>query len=221
MRKILSDYYIKGEGVEIGALHKPLDVNKNTKVTYIDRLDKKTLREHYPELNGLEFHVDVVDNGELLHTIENNSQDFIIANHFIEHCKNPIGTIDNHLSKIKTGGFLYYAIPDKDYTFDKQRYLTSFEHLLTDDILEHDKECKEDFEHYKEYATRFKELTKEQQLERAKKLFDMDYSIHYHVWSFNSFLDVLQKIGLFLNHKIKVECIVRTGVEFIVIIKKL
>ena len=60
------------------------------------------------------------------------SQDFIIANHFLEHTENPIGTIETHLGKLKPGGVLFYAVPDKRYTFDFRRPVTPIEHMVAD-----------------------------------------------------------------------------------------
>ncbi len=79
--------------------------------------------------------LDSIDDGETLSTISDDSLDFIIANHFLEHCENPIGTIRNHLKKVKTGGILLYVIPEKTYTFDKERTLTEFNHLIDDDVV--------------------------------------------------------------------------------------
>lgn len=45
------------------------------------------LREHYSELSSLDLViVDIICDGEKLEKIENDSQDFVIANHFFEHC---------------------------------------------------------------------------------------------------------------------------------------
>jgi SAM-dependent methyltransferase len=73
-----------------------------------------------------------VNDGELLLSFEPESVDFIVANHFLEHCEDPIGTIENHLSKLRPGGVLFYAIPDKRYTFDFRRPRTSLSHLIVD-----------------------------------------------------------------------------------------
>ena len=42
------------------------------------------------------YQVDVVDDGETLATVAGGDrQDFIVANHFLEHTENPIGTIEH------------------------------------------------------------------------------------------------------------------------------
>ena len=96
---------LRGGGVEIGALHQPMPLPPGAGVTYVDRMTVEELRAHYPELAELELTpVDVVDDGERLATFEDESVDFVVANHFLEHCENPIGTIETHLRKLRPGG---------------------------------------------------------------------------------------------------------------------
>ncbi|HOK40462.1 MAG TPA: hypothetical protein PLD27_05420 [bacterium] len=122
-----SYFYLKGEGIEIGTLHNPLKVNKEIcSVKYIDKKNVNELIKNYPEINHSDLaKVDIIDDGEYLSEILDESQDFIIASHFLEHCKNPILTIKAHLKKLKKNGILYYVVPDKRYTFDKNRKLTT------------------------------------------------------------------------------------------------
>jgi predicted SAM-dependent methyltransferase len=83
-------------------------------VNYIDRLSSGELQNHYPDLDLAKLvPIDVIDNGETLSTVEDDSLDFIVANHFLEHCENPIGAIRNHLKKIKPGGDSFLHNPGK------------------------------------------------------------------------------------------------------------
>ena len=83
-RGAIADIYIKGAGIEIGALHSPLPVPKQAKVKYVDRMSVADLRKHYPEKKTSNLvAVDIVDNGETLAMLANDSQDFVIANHFL------------------------------------------------------------------------------------------------------------------------------------------
>ena len=128
-RENIADLDLQGQGIEIGALHHPLVVPKDVKVLYVDRMSVADLRKQYPELNDLPLiEADILANGEDLETIADNTQDFVIANHFIEHCQDTIGTIENMLRVLKPGGILYSAIPDKRGSFDIDRDVTSIEH---------------------------------------------------------------------------------------------
>jgi len=114
-------------------LHSPLAVSAKASVRYFDKWVKEDLYNKYPELPKEDIVVpDVVDNGEGLSKFPNGSLDFIIANHFIEHCENPIGTISNFFDRLRPGGIVYMAVPDKRFTFDKNRESTSTDHLRND-----------------------------------------------------------------------------------------
>ncbi len=83
--------YLIGQGIEIGALSAPLATLPLVKVDYLDRLIAPQLRQQYPELETYPLvPVDILDDGKSLKTVKNNSQDFIIAHHFLEHCQDPI-----------------------------------------------------------------------------------------------------------------------------------
>ena len=132
-RAELAAEFLRGAGVEIGALHQPMPVPGGAGVTYVDRMTVEDLRAHYPELAELPLtRVDVVDDGERLETFEDESVDFMVANHFLEHCEDPIGTIETHLRKLRPGGVLFYAVPDKRYTFDFRRPRTTLAHVIAD-----------------------------------------------------------------------------------------
>jgi 2-polyprenyl-3-methyl-5-hydroxy-6-metoxy-1,4-benzoquinol methylase len=150
------------------------------------------LRNIYPELNIFRLTpVDILDNGEALETIAPASQDFIIANHFIEHCENPIKTIMIHSSRLKPGGILYLAVPDRDKTFDRRRPITPLEHVIKD--FQSGPEWSH-FEHYREWARLVENVQEESVEARAQQLIKMRYSIHYHVWRWTDFNDLLNYV---------------------------
>src|SRR5215510_2466385 len=110
-RELIAEAYLTGLGIEIGALHNPLKVPSAATVRYVDRLSALDLREQYPELADQELvNVDIRADGELLETIPDSSQDFVIANHFVEHCQDTIGAILNMLIVLKPTGVLYLAL---------------------------------------------------------------------------------------------------------------
>ena len=61
-RRLITRLFLKGNGLEIGALHNPLRVPETAKVKYVDRMSVEDLKKHYPELNALDLvEVDIID----------------------------------------------------------------------------------------------------------------------------------------------------------------
>ena len=203
-RRVLSYLYLRGEGIEVGALHEPLPVRSGIKVRYVDRMSVKDLREHYPELNGLDLvEPDILDDGETLSKVQNLSQDFIIANHFIEHTEDPIGTIERHLSKLRVGGVLYLTVPNKLVTFDQERPITSIEHVLLD--YKHGP-GRERREHYAEWVHFVGGIRDEKEAQpHIDGQMQRGYSIHFHVWDFNAFLALLDYMRIEMKFPFKLE----------------
>jgi predicted SAM-dependent methyltransferase len=184
--------YLRGAGVELGALHNPSAVPPGCSVRYVDRLNVANLRRHYPELASLPLvTVDVVDDGEKLTTFANDSQDFVIANHFLEHTQDPIGTIKRHLEVVKPGGVLFMAVPDKRATFDHRRPVTTLEHLYRD---YEEGPAWSYLDHVREYVHLVGCMEGATAEAEVKRLIDMQYSIHFHVWTQNELIEMLVDI---------------------------
>lgn len=192
-RTELTTRYLVGEGIEIGALHEPVAVPAAAHVRYVDRLPLARLREHYPELADRPLvNVDIIDDGEILSTIPDRSLDFVIANHMLEHCENPLAAVRNHFRKIRVGGVLYYAVPDKRFSFDRDRPITLAQHFVDDDRLgpAHSRDA-----HFEEWARLVMKIGDAQQLQdTVAQLKTLNYSIHFHVWDFDSFLDFVDLV---------------------------
>ena len=61
----MANSFLRGEGIEIGALHALLKLSSDIIVTYLDRLPKNQLIMHYPEIRKEEIlEVQIVDDGE-------------------------------------------------------------------------------------------------------------------------------------------------------------
>lgn len=203
-RNYIASIFIKGKGIEIGATYLPVKLPKGTKVKYVDETSTTDLLERYPELKKLDVvDVNVVDNAEKLTKFKADSLDFIVANHFMEHTVDPIGTIINNYKKLRKNGVLFYAIPDKRYTFDKNRPITTYTHLLK----EHEHPSHEmKFQHFLEAAELIEGKKGEQIQKRARELFDMKYSIHYHVWDTSAMLDMF--LHTFERFQLRMEILV-------------
>ena len=225
-RSIAAHYYIKGNGIEIGALHNPLNVPRKATVRYVDRMTVADLKAHYPELKNLPLvPVDILDNGEELTRIPPASQDFVIANHFLEHCQNPIKTIHNMLRVLKSEGILYLGLPDKRYTFDAHRPLTDIDHLLKD---YHDGPEWSKRQHFLEWAkfptlgyTSDNDGKSDPRIEAvANQFMEQDYSIHYHVWTQTEILELLVTLQTKLHFAFDVEFFLKNKDEMVLVLRK-
>ncbi|HZT83315.1 MAG TPA: methyltransferase domain-containing protein [Gemmataceae bacterium] len=198
LREFLAGMHLGGGGLEVGALHHPLPLPPSARVRYVDRLDEAGLRAHYPELAGVPFApVDLVDDGEKLSRVAPGSQDFVVANHLLEHAQDPVGTVKRFLEVLKPGGVLYLAVPDKRGTFDARRPLTTREHLHRD---HREGPAWSYLGHLREYAELVDGLSGDALEERVRFLAEIDYRIHFHVWTQATFwefvVDLRASFGL-------------------------
>ncbi len=124
---------ISGVGIEIGPNRFPAKIDKSkAKVTYIDRAPVEKIKEFYHE-DGYKYQdLDLICNGETLELIDDNSQDFIIGSHVMEHFLNPLLALKNWDRVLKKDGIIYMIIPDKRTFHDRDRETTTYEHLLED-----------------------------------------------------------------------------------------
>ncbi len=218
VRRRLAAQHLAGSGLEIGALHMPLRVPAHASVRYVDRYEVPALRAHYPELADLDLVTpDIVTDGETLAGVPDASVDFVIANHMIEHCEDPIGTIANHLRVLRPGGALYMAVPDCRHTFDRDRALTPLAHLARD----HSEGASWSRRtHYEEWAQFVDGVDAANVAARASELEAQSYSIHFHVWTPAAFLEMLVHCRTVLGLGFEVDALERNGHEFIVILRR-
>lgn len=194
----LSANFIKGSGIEVGGLNFPLPVRKGVTVKYVDRISAE---DHLPILKE-EFGrkdlvtVDIIDDAETLATVPDNSQDFWIGNHFIEHTRNPVLAIKNAVRVLKPGGVVFMAVPDKRYTFDVKRDITTVEHLLKD--YEEGPDWSEE-DHYYDFVSKTDKsdgCKNDADIHRViRELKDANFSIHYHVWDHHAMLNLLMTLA--------------------------
>lgn len=224
LRESLSREFINGNGLEIGALYNPVLVKPGVRVTYVDWETTEVMRE---QVRQLPYHqdapivnVDIVDDGATLASLHESSQDFIIANHFMEHVQDPIGTIKRHLDLLKPGGILFYGIPDKRFTFDRERPVTPLAHLVRD----HEEGPGWSLQqHVEEYVALAENKTgSEGQARIAELLLLPKLGIHFHVWTIHEltelFMDLRQRYRL--HYDIEALVCHRALVETICVLRK-
>ncbi len=135
--------YFKGKnGIEIGGLS-PIFSKEIPIYKIIENLDgcnfssqtvwEGSIKEgksynFYKAKKGYQYFCEASD----LNDIPSEKYDFLISSHCLEHCANALKTINEWLRVIKKGGAILLVLPDKNFTFDHNRDVTKFEHLLED-----------------------------------------------------------------------------------------
>lgn len=103
--------YLKGTGIEIGPGSNPFPIPRRCEIKYVDRNSG-----------------DITDDAETLSKFPDNSQDFVIMSHVLEHLPNPMRAIENIHRVLKPGGVTFIVVPNKNLNKeDINQGLTSIE----------------------------------------------------------------------------------------------
>lgn len=216
-REVVGAAFLRGSGIEIGALNQPLAVPPGVVVKYVDRLPVAELRAHYGDLANVPLvEPEILDDGETLGTFADASQDFVIANHFLEHCQNPFRTMQNLFRVLKPDGVLYMVVPDKRFTFDRDRPCTTIEHLMRD-YAEGPGWSRH--AHFDEWTRLVNKRTDEAVVElETRHLLNIDFSIHFHVWRAPELLEFITACRQFVTFELEV--FMRNGPETIFVLRR-
>ena len=153
-----------------------------------------------------------------LQGIGDESYDFLLSSHMIEHTANPIKALKEWLRVVKENGHLILVIPHKDATFDHNRPVTTLEHLIQDydnNMTEEDLTHMDEILELHDLSMDIEAGNYEQFVERSKNNYQ-NRCFHQHV--FNSFL--VAELMDYLNVNIRaIEAIV--PMHIMVIVQKL
>ena len=180
-----------GFGLEIGALHKPFDLDAT--VIYLDCKSKEELLEQYKndaKVSRIK-HVHLKAPGDSFPFICSNIFDFVCSCHVLQYLSNPGRAIEEWLRVLKPGGLIYIIVPDKRYCFDRRRETTTIEHLI-DEYTSNIREISR--LHYEDYIINtngedgIKRETSETFIDRC---FNAQSSIHVHTFTADSLYNFL------------------------------
>jgi hypothetical protein len=223
-----------GSGLEIGALHSPLPLPPGSRARYLDKHAPQALKGLRPDAGEAIVVPDVLADGFTLACVAEASQDFVIANHVLEHASDALGTLENWLCALSHGGMLFVAVPIGACCFDRGRKVTSTEHFLEDHRLTSAGNIEamrsRNRRHIEEHLAIATPAMAQQQGKpwqapagaaherEIERLLGSDSSqIHHHVFTPASFAALL---GLLGEHA-RVECIARSSIEIVGIVRKL
>jgi|WetSurSiteA1Bulk_404760.scaffolds.fasta_scaffold00119_8 glycosyltransferase involved in cell wall biosynthesis/predicted SAM-dependent methyltransferase len=200
--------YFQGVGIDVGPFDKPFFDDPalyGISVKYVDRYTGDELKRLFPEIQNLhptpsDYICDVSKDG--FSFAQDETFDFIILSHLLEHVANPFFVIKDAYRVLKENGVLYISIPDCRFSDDIGRPKTTFNEL--DNLFKND--MRDISNHYVEEYLKsqvissipwVKEVLKDptaiQQsiLDNEKKR-----SFHVHVWDRGTFF---QHISYFLE----------------------
>lgn len=75
---------------------------------------------------------DIIAEADNITQLSDESMDFIIARHLLEHLENPLGGLEEWYRILRVGGILLLIVPNRNNNFDKERSLTTLQHVIRD-----------------------------------------------------------------------------------------
>jgi SAM-dependent methyltransferase len=215
-RELLAELYIRGSGIEFGALHFPLAVPPGTIVRYADVHTDAALRQAFPNVADIRP-VDFVTDLEAMAGIDDASQDFVIANHVLEHVEDPLRALRSLARVLRSGGVAYLALPDKRFTFDKERRVTSLKHLVRDHIEGPDDSR---LAHYDEWVRCVDGLSGVEHDTKVALMMQQRSNIHFHVWDYPAMLELFTYVAGESDIGLGVESSMLNGIEVIWVLRR-
>jgi SAM-dependent methyltransferase len=132
-RARLAQAWLRGEGLEVGAQAAPLAVPAGVRVRYVDTATCEETLASFPHLDPASVVTpDLITDGFRLDGVGDGTQDFVIANHVLEHSPDPIDVLRCWLRVLRRGGVLFASVPIAARCFDRDRPITALAHLIED-----------------------------------------------------------------------------------------
>jgi len=186
---------LAGDGLELGPGHHPYPLPlPGTAVRFVDRWEPAENEDLFPELGDTpgfpEPDIRANFDADGLGPVPDTSADFVIASHVLEHLANPLAFLTEIHRVLRPGGHALILLPDKRFTFDEPRPVTTLDHL----VAEHDAGVSEvSDDHIREFliATSPHELPADEDGWPDVIARHRLRSIHVHCWTEDDFPPVL------------------------------
>jgi SAM-dependent methyltransferase len=216
LRRDLAYRYLRGSGIEFGALDFPLSIPPEAKVAYADFEPVERVKQLFSVTENVTA-PHIVSDLESMRGIEPESQDFIVANHVLEHVEDPLKALRAIARVLRPNGIAYLALPDKRWTFDKQREVTTIEHLLRDHRLGPDWSLPG---HYDEWVRVVDGLSGDPHAQKVAVMLDQRANIHFHVWDFAAMMELFTYVERDESFGLSVENATQNTIEVVWILRK-
>jgi len=192
-RQLLARHLL-GTGIEVGPGQHPFELPlPGVDVRYVDRWDPHQSGELFPRhaAQGEFAAPDILAdfNTDRLGAVGDDTQDFVIASHVLEHLADPIGFLAEMHRVLRPGGVALVLLPDRHRTADRNRSATALSHLVAEHEAGVDEVSEEHVVEWLESRGLSLGDTPEDRvatLDRHRRR-----SIHVHCWDAPEFLDVV------------------------------
>jgi SAM-dependent methyltransferase len=236
-RRQVAARHLRGHGLEIGALHFPLPVPRGVRVRYVDNRPWDAAAAEAAGFDARNVvRPDLIEDGFTLASVPAESQDFVVANHVLEHSPDPLGTLGHWCRVVKPGGHVFLALPIAEKCFDRGRPETTLEHLLEDRRLTAAGDLaamrSRNREHYRDWAAISEPngehiagrspppLTEAQVEARVEQLAAGAADIHFHTYSEESFRRLLEHFVVRIDPRFAVAEFRPSGGEIIAVLSR-
>ena len=175
--------YVKGDGIELGALCFPWAVHHDISVRTINSQSGKEQRSIIiPNLG-----IDLIG-------VPTGSQDFLISSHSLEHSENAIESVKSWLRVIKKDSHILLTIPEMTKTFDAKRPVTEWGHFL-EEFLFKNKYLLNRQEHFTEYFTHVDGFQGQILEEAVNAAIKTEARIHFHCFTERSVREFFENLS--------------------------
>jgi len=192
-RSAVAERFLTGQGVEVGAGDRPFPVPRHVRVFYGDIRDAASIQSYF---KTMDVRSGIPIDAQTFCGIANDSLDFVISAHVVEHLRDPIGSIVNAVRVLRPAGIHILVVPDMRFTFDRRRPETTVEHALLDYEDGGESTCRQGYEEHLKYV--HPELTSQHYAEgEIKSQADestrrwREFDIHFHAWTRDGFESLL------------------------------
>lgn len=201
MRESLSKKYVglNELGLEIAPFHNPWSAPGN-QVINLDVLTNTQLRKLFPEMSHKPLaDVHILDNANYLKCIPDESMDFVLSSHSLEHMENVGIALYHWMRVLKKGKPLLMAVPLKDNPIDKDRSSCNSMHIAFEYLYPNQYDLAD---HYREYYKIVNKLSGKE-LDKSVERSVLDKTnIHFHCWDEKDLKSTFEVMQPYINYEL-------------------
>jgi len=168
-------------------------VNFSTTTIWEGTISEGENFSYYKNKKGFQYIAEATN----LSKIGNSKYDFVLSCHSLEHTANTLKALKEWNRILRNNGYLILVLPNKKFTFDEYRPVTTFEHLREDLINNTDETDNTHFEEVIRLHSMKKDegvKTKLELIERTNNNYE-NRCVHHHVFDFELIKTMLLYTG--------------------------